>query len=140
MDWWDAYRAVKRGRIEKLRGAIPAELSANATNKFGWTLLEVAAAVGNVPIGEFLLSQGASVNALNDFGMSALSSAALKGHLPFVRLLMKRGADASLCRLHGREPAQWLRFASGLPSAKIDAILAMIASLAEGEQTHPQGE
>ena len=83
---------------------------------------------GNTKIGTLLLDRGADVAALNQFGESALSLAAHKGHLKFVHLLMSRGASRDV-RPHGHDLEQWLRMASGLSTAKIDALVAAMCKI-----------
>ncbi len=116
-----AHRAIKRGRLSLLEEAIPDVMSPNATNRFGWTLLMLAAIEGNTKIGALLIERGADVAALNNFGESALSLAAFEGHLPFVKLLKANGSPID-ARPHGYSLEDWLRSASGLPEAKVKAI------------------
>ena len=85
----------------------------------------LAALEGNTKIGALLIERGADVTALNDSGESALSLAAHKGHLPFVKLLKLSGASGDV-RPHGHALEDWLRSASGLPPAKIDAIMQAV--------------
>ncbi|MDB6110590.1 MAG: Ankyrin [Pedosphaera sp.] len=125
MTFEEAHRAIKRGQTSVLEAAVPATISANSTNRFGWTLLMLAALEGNTKIGTVLLDRGADVGALNNFGESALSLAAHKGHLPFVKLLTSCGASGDI-RPHGHDLESWLRNASGLSKAKIDAILEVV--------------
>jgi ankyrin repeat protein len=121
----EAHRAIKRGQTSLIEEAVPAALSVNSSNQFGWTLLMLAALEGNTKIGSLLLDRGADVAALNKFGESALSLAAHKGHLPFVKLLKLRGASGDV-RPHGYDLESWLRIASGLPAVKIDAIMEAV--------------
>jgi ankyrin repeat protein len=125
MTFEQAHRAIKRGQCALLEEAIPVALSVNSSNRFGWSLLMLAALEGNTKIGALLLDRGADITALNNFGENALSLAAHKGHLPFVRLLKSHGASGDV-RPHGHDLESWLRFASGLPQAKIDAILNIV--------------
>ncbi len=125
MTFDQAHRAIKRGQIATLKEAIPAELNPNAANRFGWTLLMLAALEGNTKIGAMLIERGAGVAPLNDFGESALSLAAHKGHLPFVKLLRSHGASGDV-RPHGHALEDWLRNASGLSQAKIAAIMEAV--------------
>jgi ankyrin repeat protein len=131
MTFEEAHRAIKRGQVSILEEAVPATISVNSSNRFGWTLLMLAALEGNTKIGTILLDSGADISALNNFGESALSLAAHKGHLPFVKLLKSRGASGDV-RPHGQDLENWLRNASGLPSSKIDAIME-VASLKSPE-------
>jgi ankyrin repeat protein len=125
MTFEEAHRAIKKGQTSMLEEAIPAALSVDLSNRFGWTLLMLAALEGNTKIGTLLLDRGADVAALNNFGESALSLAAHKGHLPFVKLLKLRGASGDV-RPHGHDLESWLRNASGLPDAKIEAIMEAV--------------
>ena len=125
MTFDEAHRAIKRGRISLLEEAIPAALDVNSPNRFGWTLLMLAAIEGNTKIGTLLLDRGADVAALNKFGDSALSLAAHSGHLPFVRLLKSRGASGDV-RPFVSDLESWLRVSSALSDAKIDAIMKAV--------------
>lgn len=103
-------------------------LSANASNRFGWTLLMLAAIEGNTSVGEFLIASGGDLNAQNDFGETAMSLAACEGHLRFVHLLKRNGAAVSDLRPQGHDLPTWMRSASGLPDEKIAEVLAAIDS------------
>lgn len=127
MTFEEAHRAIKREQISLLEDAVPTALSVNSSNRFGWILLMLAALEGNTEIGTLLLDRGADVAALNNCGESALSLAAHKGHLPFVKLLKLRGASGDV-RPHGHDLESWLRNASELPAAKIDAIMDAVRS------------
>ena len=122
MTFEEAHRAIKRGQTSVIEQAVPAAISVNSINRFGWTLLMLTALEGNTAIGSILLDRGADVAALNKFGESALSLAAHKGHLKFVQLLMSRGASGDV-RPHGHDLESWLRSASGLSTAKIAALV-----------------
>jgi uncharacterized protein len=125
MTFEQAHRAIKRGQIGALEKAVPSAISVNATNRFGWTLLMLAALEGNIKIGELFIERGADLAVLNNFGESALSLAAHNGHLPFVKLLKSNGASGDV-HPHGHSLEGWLRSASGLPEDKIKAILEVV--------------
>jgi ankyrin repeat protein len=125
MTFEQAHRLIKRGQIAALQKAVPSSIDPNTSNRFGWTLLMLAALEGNTRIGSFLLEHGADVGRLNNFGESALSLAAHKGHLPFVKLLKAHGASGAVWP-HGRDLEEWLRLASGLRKSKIDAIMEVV--------------
>lgn len=125
MTFDQAHRAIKRGHIAALEKAIGSALDVNTPNRFGWTLLMLAALEGNTKIGFLLIERGADIAALNNFGESALSLAAHKGHLPFVKCLKTHGASGAV-RPHGHDLEEWLRVASGLPAAKIDSIMEVV--------------
>jgi ankyrin repeat protein len=65
----------------------------NIRNRFGWTLLMLAASHGNTPLVDYLVSRGADVNATNDFGVSALAYAALHGECKAIKKLLDSGAS-----------------------------------------------
>ena len=125
MTFNEAHRIIKKGDVLALRRELESGLSSSLSNRFSWTLLMLAAMEGNVTIGELLISKGATINNENDFGETALSLAAHGGHLPFIRLLLNHRASTD-CRPHGTTLEGWLSVASGLPSDKIQAILAVI--------------
>ncbi len=126
MDFETAHRAIKRGDLVTLRQAIPSSLSSNVSNRFGWTLLMLAATDGNLAIGEFLISIGADVNCQNDFAETPITLAACGGHLRFVQLLQRHGAAITNLRPHGHDLPAWVRSASGLPEEKIAEIMNAI--------------
>src|SRR5258708_12041371 len=116
MTFDQAHRAIKRGQIAALEKAIPSDIAINTPNRFGWTLLMLAALEGNTKIGSLLIERGADVTALNKFGESALSLAAHEGHLPFVKLLKAHGASAAV-RPHGHHLYPCLHIAPPPPPA-----------------------
>jgi ankyrin repeat protein len=125
MTFEQAHRAIKRSQIEALEQAIPSILNPDAKNQFGWSLLMLAAIEGNTRIGNLLIERGADISVLNNFGESALSLAAHAGHLPFVKLLKTSGASGAV-HPHGHTLEDWITRTSGLPKAKIDAILEAV--------------
>ncbi len=56
----------------------------------GYTLLHVAATLGNLEIASLLIESGADINATTEMG-SALTMAIGMGHVEFVRFLLKVG-------------------------------------------------
>jgi len=118
-------KLIKKSEIISLRRELNSGVSPNLSNKFGWTLLMLAALGGNTRIAELLISKGADVNATNDFGETALSLAANGGHTQFIRALLAHGASTD-CQPHGTSLGAWLRTASGLPQAKIGTVIRLI--------------
>ena len=112
MTFEQAHRLIKRGQIGALENAIPSAIDVNASNRYGWTLLMLAALEGNTKIGSLLIERGADVASLNNIGESALSLAAHKGHLPFVKLVKAHGASGAVWP-HGHGLEEWLRLSSG---------------------------
>jgi ankyrin repeat protein len=120
-----AHRLIKAGNLLSLRQALDRGVNPNLSNKYGWTLLMVAALAGDSKIGQLLISRGGDLDRINRFGETALSLAAHKGHVPFVKILLAKGARKK-CRPHGRSLEDWLKNASGLPLDKITSLLKLI--------------
>lgn len=120
-------KLIKKNDVDSLQREIDLGASPGHPNQYGWTLLMLAAMKGNRSIGEILISCGADINAINNFGETALSLAAHAGHIPFIRVLLASGASI-VCRPHGNSLENWLKASSGLPDAKIAAILELINS------------
>ncbi len=64
----------------------------HASNRFGVTALQCAAANNHEEVAEYLLKQGANVDAKSNNGWTALIEASSNGHAEIVRLLLKSGA------------------------------------------------
>jgi ankyrin repeat protein len=121
----EAHRRIKGGDLDAVRSALDQGLSPSETNRFGWSLLMLAAIQGTTEIGKLLISSGAPIDSANDLGETALSLAAAGGHAEFVKMLMESGAPTE-CHPHGHDLQTWLRIASGLSDQKIRAILHII--------------
>ena len=94
-------KAIKRGDIEALRSALEGGLDPNLANKYGWTILILAAGKGNSKIGKLLIDAGADLNKRTvNCGVTALSHAVLSGSASFVELLLAEGASLD-CHPHG---------------------------------------
>jgi ankyrin repeat protein len=94
-------KAIKRGDIEALRLALEGGLDPNLANKYGWTILILAAGKGNSKIGKLLIDAGADLNKRTiNGGVTALSHAVLSGSASFVELLLAEGASLD-CHPHG---------------------------------------
>ena len=82
-----AHRLIKRGDIIGMRHALDAGLDPNLTNRFGWTLLMLAALHGRSDFAQLLMSCGADTTRKNKFGDSASSLASHKGFRHLVSAL-----------------------------------------------------
>jgi ankyrin repeat protein len=89
----ELHRIMEKGDVIGLRHALEAGLDPNLRNRFGWTLLMIAALLKNTALLRLLLQFGADVNAMNDFGGSALDCAAGKGSHSAVAVLLRAGAS-----------------------------------------------
>lgn len=100
MTFEEVHRAIKRGDIEALRAAFKSGLDPNLANRYGWTILMLAAGKGNSKIGKLLIDMGAALNTRTTGGVTALSHATLAGSASFVELLLAEGASPD-CHPHG---------------------------------------
>jgi ankyrin repeat protein len=100
MTFEEVHRAIKRGDIEALRAAFKSGLDPNLANRYGWTILMLAAGKGNSKIGKLLIDMGADLNTRTTGGVTALSHATLAGSASFVELLLAEGASLD-CHPHG---------------------------------------
>jgi ankyrin repeat protein len=75
----DLHRLIKRGEIGAIRAWIESGGDVRLTNRYGWTLLMMAALHARTDIVEILLAAGADADAQNKFGDTAASLADLKG-------------------------------------------------------------
>jgi ankyrin repeat protein len=89
---------IKHGDIAAIRNLLDEGMSPNFANKFGFTVLILAAHEGNTALGSLLLSRGADVNLGTCHGAASLTPfghAAANGHFGFVKLLLEHGATPS---------------------------------------------
>ena len=97
MDQFERLRDdVKRGDVVAIRKFLTQGGDPGVHNRWGETLLSVAAAVGQTPIVELLLAAGVNVNSGDQHGHTPLLFASIYGHERTVRLLLARGADPSI--------------------------------------------
>jgi ankyrin repeat protein len=77
--------------------AVADDASATGRDGNGMTALAYAAVVGNQPLIERLLAQGADIDAANNYGFTPLMQAANFDHAEVVELLLRNGANPN-CR------------------------------------------
>jgi ankyrin repeat protein len=83
------HRLTKKGDIIAIRSLLDEGLDPNLTNRFGWTLLMLAALHGRTDVADLLVSRGADPTKINKFGDSPDSLANLKRHRRFHSALRK---------------------------------------------------
>lgn len=86
-------RALKRGDLVALRGAIGSGANLNSGDSQGWTPLFHAARQGNAEAIKLLIQAGVEVNHGKKTGFTALFAAVLDGHVEAVRILLDAGAE-----------------------------------------------
>jgi ankyrin repeat protein len=128
MTFDEVEKAIKRGSVEVLRTALADDLDPNLANKYGWTILMVAAMKGDSQIGRLLIQAGADINQRNRFLDTALSLAIHTGHPSFVKLLLSKGASLDFDP-HGKSAdvfLDWVEKCSGNPKERVDRIRELI--------------
>ena len=83
------HRLTKKGDIIAIRLLLDEGLDPNLTNRFGWTLLMLAALHGRTDVADLLVSRGADPTKVNKFGDSPDSLAKCKGYRHFASALRK---------------------------------------------------
>jgi hypothetical protein len=119
-----ASRLIKRSDLPALRRALQSGLGSNLQDRHGIDLLMVAAASGNVAVGELLIANGADVHRVSSYGWTAVWSALNGGHVRFLKLLLEHGANPS-CEWGGKPIEEWVptyRFTA----KKADAIYELL--------------
>lgn len=101
----DLLHAVEEGDEQAVRKILKKGVSADSTDRRGYTALYFASYRGHKAIAELLLDNGADVNAKGDTGYTPLHGAAMGGHVEIVELLLQRGADPNARSVHGWTPA-----------------------------------
>ena len=81
------HRIIKRGDVLALRRELQEGLNPNLANRFGWTLLMLAALHGRTDVTELFTANGADASHVNHFGDTAASLAGIKKHMRTKRFL-----------------------------------------------------
>lgn len=83
-----AFVAVEEGSVEQLNELVEAGFRVkDARDTYGWSLLHVAASLGNEFMCEYLMAVGADVNATDPKGISPCMAASKNGHGELTELL-----------------------------------------------------
>jgi len=88
--------AVQAQDIALTRSCLQQGEDANQTDSGGLSVLNYAAALGNVEIVTALLEAGSEVNFQDPWGMASLHAALKEGHDAVTLLLLEHGADVNL--------------------------------------------
>ena len=103
---WAFLDSAKAGNWEVVRLFVQAGMSVDTADRHGVTVLQAAAARGDLEVVKFLVGLGASIGATDedDFYFTALHHAAGGGDLEVVQYLVGLGADVTAMNDFGRTP------------------------------------
>jgi ankyrin repeat protein len=128
MTFEEVEKIIKRGDTPRIRREVEQGLNPNLGNRYGWSILMIAAMCGNTSIGQLLIQAGADLDYRNKFRDTALSLAVHTGHPSFVKLLLANGASLD-CHPHGNTLEvyfDWVaQYAYGSGKAQIERIKKM---------------
>jgi ankyrin repeat protein len=81
------HRLIRQGDLSALRKEMTSGLDPNLQNRYGWTILMLAAMHGKSDMAKLLLGHGADPARRNKFGDTAAGLAHLKGHMKTERAM-----------------------------------------------------
>lgn len=96
--------AVKENHIITVKTLLAAGDEVNTRDKFGETLLHLAAVRGYKEISSMLIAEGVDVNARDKRGVTPLHAAAWGGHTDILVLLINEGSDIKVRSADGMTP------------------------------------
>lgn len=96
-----AILSAKSSNIAEMEDALEEDIPINTADKFGNTLLILAAQQGSKRMVKFLLRRGADINAQNMNGCTVLHYCHAYSHVGLADYLISRGADDSIVNLDG---------------------------------------
>jgi uncharacterized protein len=108
----EAFAAIHRGDINRLRELFAEGLDANAKDDRGFSLLMHAVKANNTDVAQELLVHKADPEARNDAGLTALMLAAVGGNVPMAKMLLDEITD-SIADLSNNEVALHLALEKG---------------------------
>ncbi len=91
-------------KAELIRYLIDKGIDVNATDKYGFTALMIAAKDPDVGVVKLLLDRGADVNSKDKYGWTALIAASSYGRIQIMKLLLAKGADVNAKTTDGDTP------------------------------------
>ena len=123
------HRAVASGSLSEVKSILASGYPIDLKDQKGYTALNVASFLGNVPMSYFLIEQGASVSTKSNNGFTLLHSAAFSGNIDVTRILIQADLD-----VNEREDRGWtpLHIASMLGDVKMIEFF-----LKQGSQVNP---
>ena len=98
-------KAAKKGYLRKIKHALDNYADIEATNKDGYTPLQMACLNSNIAVVKLLLKRGANINVNDDEEKTPLHYACMKGgNLVITQLLLDAGADINIKDKNGFTP------------------------------------
>ncbi|MDD4954920.1 MAG: ankyrin repeat domain-containing protein [Candidatus Omnitrophica bacterium] len=98
------HKAAWKGDLERVRQHLNKRENVNATSRYGFTPLFLAADSGHLEAARLLIEQGADVNAKNSDGFTPLYGAVLSRNEALVKLLLEKGAKVNVESVTGHTP------------------------------------
>ena len=93
----DIWEAAKEGNIEAVKQQLAAGTDVDAKDdKFGLTLLHMAAANNQNEIAKLLIKEGANVNIKDEDAQTPIHYASVNGHVDIVELLLVNNANVNI--------------------------------------------
>jgi len=105
----ELHDAVYEGNSEKVKKCLAAQ-KVDEPNKAGLSALHVAIKLGDIPMAQFLLSQGADINFQDYQGNTPLILAIKKKNLELTTFVVMQGADVNLANNDGITPLHQAAF------------------------------
>ena len=96
--------AVKENHMITVKALLAAGADVNTRDKFGETLLHMAAVRGYKEMSSMLITKGAEVNSRDERGLTPLHAAAWGGYQEILTLLINKGADINVRSADGMTP------------------------------------
>ncbi len=106
------------GNLGTVEFLVSKDVSVNATDKYGCTLLHWAALKGHLDIAKFLVDKEANVNAKDILGRTPIHFAVMNNHMNITDFLLKQGVSVDETDKNGSTPLHYAAEFSELDSAR----------------------
>lgn len=128
--------ASTRGHLDVMNLLLSRGANTNATTKYGWTSLMLAAKRGDVACLDFLLrARGVDVNHLSPDHWTALAEATSRGNTELMKMLLAAGADPELRSQHDWTPMMHAAYRGDVESADLLCSPALRSKIAFRPET-----
>ncbi|WP_264705646.1 ankyrin repeat domain-containing protein [Wolbachia endosymbiont (group A) of Gymnosoma rotundatum] len=106
------------GNLGTVEFLVSKDVSVNATDKYGCTLLHWATLKGHLDIAKFLIGKGANVNAKDILGRTPIHFAVMNNHVNITEFLLNQGVSVDETDKNGSTPLHYAAEFSELDSAR----------------------